>query len=71
MADLPAGAHPCCAHCGRRLERLEASVAVVRLGSGDTPRNVQVCHPDDPALLDCYRLVTVYGELVGQRKEQQ
>lgn len=57
-----------CAHCGRQLERFEASVSVVRLGSGDAPRELWVCHPDDTALLDCYRLITVYNELVGQRK---
>ena len=63
--------HAHCAHCGRRLERFEGSVSAVTLGSGEAPRNYWVCHPDDPKLIDCYRLVTVYNELLGARREHQ
>lgn len=47
-----------CAHCGRP-GPMHASL----LRGG---RTFPLCHPDDG--LDCYRLVTVYGEPIGARK---
>lgn len=47
-----------CAHCGRP-GPMHASL----LRGG---RTFPLCHPDDG--LDCYRLVTVYGEPIGSRK---
>lgn len=46
-----------CAHCGRRF-RVGGSIFT---GGVEYP----LCHPDDG--LDCYRLVTVYGETIGAR----
>lgn len=48
-----------CAHCGKRFE---AGGSLFREGV-DYP----LCHPDEG--LDCYRLVTVYGERIGCRKD--
>lgn len=45
-----------CAHCGRKLPTLEGSIG-----------RDWICHPDDPHLLDCYRLITVYHEKMGSR----
>lgn len=42
-----------CPHCGQSRE-----------GAGSV-RGAKVCHPDDPGLPDCYRRITVYGELLG------
>lgn len=41
-----------CGHCGRP-------------GATARAAGVDLCHPDDPALPDCYRRVTVYAEPVG------
>lgn len=43
-----------CGHCGRKANVIEAWASGVKL-----------CHPNTG--LDCYRLVTVYGETVGDR----
>lgn len=32
----------------------------------DRYASYRLCHPDDPAQEDCYRLVTVYGKRFGQ-----
>lgn len=49
-----------CGHCGRPCGDLAGGYAVV-------PGNVRVCHPNEPDRPDCYRLITVYGEVVGVR----
>lgn len=45
-----------CAHCGRP-QRGSANI-------NGTP----VCHTDERAYADCFRLVTVYGERLGSRQ---
>jgi len=49
---LPAPFSRSCGHCGR------ADATASACG-------VPLCHPNDPALPDCYRRVTVYSEPVG------
>lgn len=48
-----------CAHCGQSFE----VGGSLHTGGVDYP----LCHPDDG--LDCYHLVTVYGEEIGSRKD--
>lgn len=47
-----------CAHCGRRFS-VGASMTV---GTHTYP----LCHPNSG--IDCYKAVTVYGELIGARR---
>lgn len=47
-----------CAHCGKRFE----VGGSLHTGGVEYP----LCHPDEG--LDCYHLVTVYGEEIGSRK---
>lgn len=47
-----------CDHCGREQR---GYAQLYREG-----KNYALCHPDEG--LDCYRLVTVYGEPLGARK---
>lgn len=49
-----------CAHCGKRFE---VGGSLFRDGV-----DYSLCHPDEG--LDCYRLVTVYGEEIGSRKDK-
>lgn len=53
-----------CAHCGRQLPPHEGGW-VRKEGWRE---GVDLCHPDNPALPDCYHLVTVYNETVGERR---
>lgn len=48
-----------CAHCGKRFQ---VGGSLTRDG-----KTYPLCHPDEG--LDCYHLVTVYGEEIGSRKQ--
>lgn len=48
-----------CMHCGRPMGDFKGGYAVVY--------NQPVCHPNVPDRPDCYRLITVYHEVVGVR----
>lgn len=52
----------CCAHCGRMIDAAAGHAKV----SPDT----YVCHPRIPDGPDCYKLLTVYGEELGDRMNQ-
>lgn len=65
-----------CGHCGRPMGDTQGGYAVVR--------NTRVCHPNMPTMKvlrsgtgtvsiprpDCYRLITVYGEVLGGRSHE-
>jgi hypothetical protein len=48
-----------CTHCGRTCANFEGGYATI----GNQP----VCHPNVEDRPDCYRLVTVYKEVLGSR----
>jgi hypothetical protein len=48
-----------CAHCGRPIGDMAGGCA--RVGSK------RVCHPNMPGRPDCYRLITMYHEVMGVR----
>lgn len=50
-----------CVHCGR--------ICGDGAGGYGTVEGQPVCHPNAPDRPDCYRLVTVYREKLGSRKE--
>lgn len=63
-----------CDHCGRQRQTMAGSSELGLTGERQTYR---LCHPDfaDHPIYepngnnpDCYRLVTVYGEILGSRK---
>jgi hypothetical protein len=52
-----------CAHCGARTRDWEGGWASVE--------GQPVCHPNTSDRLDCYRLVTVYGQKLGSIREER
>lgn len=57
--------------CGRTMGDFAggaSSVSGSRYGDGKT--TYRLCHPNDPQRPDCYRLVTVYGETIGEGKNR-
>lgn len=48
-----------CGHCGRPCGNFEGGFAIVA--------SVRVCHPNVKDRPDCYRLITVYNEVIGVR----
>ena len=63
-----------CQHCGRLTQTPGAVYREVKK-TGRTEAvylcHADDCHPDNPRRFpfDCYRLVTVYGEEIGERKQ--
>jgi hypothetical protein len=51
-----------CDHCGRPRDGYGSLTTLTGA--------FEFCHPDDPSKPDCYRLVTVYKEPIGSRKER-
>lgn len=49
-----------CGHCGRPMGDMAGGYAIVKEG-------VRVCHPNVADRPDCYRLITVYQEVLGVR----
>jgi hypothetical protein len=54
-----------CAHCGKQFEVGGSLTIGGTLNKGSV--TYPLCHPNEGG--DCYRLVTVYGEPVGARKD--
>lgn len=52
-----------CAHCGRPCGNFEGGHAMLQSGQ-------RVCHPNVSGRPDCYRLITVYHEVVGVRQNE-
>lgn len=48
-----------CVHCGRPCGNFEGGFAVIR--------SKRVCHPNVSGRPDCYKLITVYNEVMGVR----
>ena len=56
-----------CAHCGQACGDYAGGHAGVTDAAGDL---VPVCHPNDPGRPDCYRRVSVFGELLGALRDR-
>lgn len=55
-----------CAHCGRPIGDYAGGIATVY----HNHVSVRVCHPNAPDRPDCYKLITVYNEVVGVRQSE-
>lgn len=59
-----------CAHCGRPMGNMEGGYATITAEwppSPSGPGLKRVCHPNVPGRPDCYRLITIYHEVLGVR----